>query len=81
MAVGTTMQDSTSACSALLVRWLIATLVALVSVSVVGPPLLRTALPVAQAVINHSGAELVVLDLSLIEAVYSENPSLKTLPS
>ena len=49
------------------VRWIIATLVALMSVSVLGPPLLRTALPLAQAVINRSGAELVVLDLSLIE--------------
>ena len=49
------------------VRWIIATLVALMSVSVLGPPLLRTALPVAQGAINRSGAELVVLDLSLLE--------------
>ena len=67
MAMGASMKGSTSASSGLLVRWIVATLVALMSVSVLGPALLRTALPVAQAVINHSGAELVVLDLSLLE--------------
>ena len=57
MAVGARMQGSANASFRLLARWIIATLVALMSVSVLGPPLLRTALPVAQAVINRSGAE------------------------
>ena len=53
--------------STLFWRWLMATLVCLTFVSVAGPSLLRGALPVAQAWINSSGAELILLDLSLVE--------------
>lgn len=67
MAMGARMKGSASASSGLLVRWIVATLVALIVVSALGPALLRSALPLAQAAINHSGAELVVLDLSLLE--------------
>ena len=64
MALGADTRWSATASPGLLARWLIATVVALLSVSVLGPPLLRTALPVVQTLINQSGAELVVLDLS-----------------
>ena len=67
MALGADTRWSATASPGLLARWLIATVVALMSVSVLGPPLLRTALPVVQTLINQSGAELVVLDLSLVE--------------
>jgi len=53
--------------STLFWRWLMATLVCLTFVSVAGPSLLRGGLPVAQAWINSSGAELILLDLSLVE--------------
>jgi len=67
MALGADARRPLTAKPGLLARWLVATAVALVAVSVLGPPLLRTALPVVQTLLNRSGAELIVLDLSLVE--------------